>query len=562
MTEAFGTVVLDKDTNKLGIIASFKKRYITLAPVAGLVGLAFNLKDPNNLLKGIGSEGITIALLERDHKGLELGKRHDPLVASFMNGTVEGTNVFIPMDNIVGGQQRCGFGWNMLMDCLAEGRAVSLPSAACAVAINAVAGVGAYARIRKQFKVPLANMGGVQEALGRIGKEAYIMLSAHQLINSILSKHEQPAVLSAIMKYEMTSRARVIINDAMDIMGGSAICRGKSNLFGNGYMNIPISITVEGANILTRSLIIFGQGLTRAHPHLLTIIKSLENGNDMKSFKEGTIGLIKHFMSNGINSIIRSITRPRTITSNNLIEYYNGQLSRLAANFAFCSDVALILGGRLKFEEMLSARFADCLGSLFLGYACLWNYQHNRHINGIDKLLEISMESLLQRTEHALIGISDNFPLPQVKLLKTICFPTGINVYNGITDKMIINTSDLITNPTEIRNLLSENIFISNDPNDKLHKLLETFPKAIEMDKLLFESKKTGRALTISEIKFIDEVKIAIDDLIQVDSFDKLGIEINADENYIRPALRNTKFENMPTITKNVNYIKQTVTTK
>lgn len=205
-----------------------------------------------------------------------MGNRHDPLVASFMNGTVTGKDVFIPMKSIIGGQKRCGFGWNMLMDCLAEGRSVSLPASAVGAAKMSVNGIGAYARIRKQFRVPIAEMGGVQEALGRIASDAYILTSAQMLINSMLAKHEQPAVLSAVMKYETTHRSRKIVNDAMDIAGGSGICRGPNNLIGNGYMALPIAITVEGANILTRSMITFGQGLNRCHPNLIKIVDSIE----------------------------------------------------------------------------------------------------------------------------------------------------------------------------------------------------------------------------------------------------------------------------------------------
>ena len=194
-------------------------------------------------------------LLERDHEGLRMGPRHDPLAAFFMNGTVEGENVFIPMDKIIGGQKNAGFGWNMLMDCLAEGRAISLPAGSIAIGKLSCNAVGAYSRIRKQFKVPIAEMGGVQEALGRIASEAYILTSAQLLINSMLSQHEQPAVLSAIMKYETTSRSRNVVNDAMDILGGAGICRGPNNHVGNAYMGLPIAITVEGANILTRSMI-------------------------------------------------------------------------------------------------------------------------------------------------------------------------------------------------------------------------------------------------------------------------------------------------------------------
>ncbi len=238
-------IVVEKD-GVLGVNATFKKRYITLAPVAGVVGLAFNLKDPQKLLKGVGNEGITIALLKKGHPGMRIGNRHDPLSASFMNGTVEGENVFIPMSDLLGGQPRAGFGWNMLMDCLAEGRAISLPALSVAAAKGVASTVGAYARIRKQFKVPIAELEGVQEALARIGGNAYIMQAAQLLTNSMLNKHEQPAVISAIMKQQMTSRMRTVVNDGMDVLGGAGICNGPNNFLANAYSAVPIAITVEG----------------------------------------------------------------------------------------------------------------------------------------------------------------------------------------------------------------------------------------------------------------------------------------------------------------------------
>ncbi len=343
MHEAYGEVV-ERD-GKLGIVASFNKRYITLAPVAGVVGLAFALKDPKGLLKGTGHEGITIALLERDHPGLEMGRRHDPLQASFMNGPVTGKDVFISMDKIIGGQTRCGFGWNMLMDCLSEGRSVSLPASAVAAGKLAVVAVGAYARVRKQFKVPIAEMGGVQEALARITSEAYILTSAQMLINSMLAKHEQPAVLSAVMKYQTTNRARNLTNDAMDIMGGAGICRGPNNIFGNIYMANPIAITVEGANILTRSMITFGQGVNRAHPNLVNIVNTLEAGNDQKGFQKHALGFLGHLTSNMARSVVGAVSALVSSPFNSSakksdpIKYYEGHLARLSANFALSTDL-------------------------------------------------------------------------------------------------------------------------------------------------------------------------------------------------------------------------------
>lgn len=538
MSEAYGEVV--ERNGQIGIVASFNKRYITLAPVAGVVGLAFYLKDPKGLLKGTGHEGITIALLERDHPGLQMGLRHDPLVASFMNGPVTGKDVFIPMKSIIGGQTRCGFGWNMLMDCLSEGRSVSLPASAVGASKLSLNAVGAYARVRKQFRVPIAEMGGVQEALGRIAAQTFIVTSAQHLVNSMLGKHEQPAVISAIMKYQTTHRARLVVNDAMDVVGGSGICRGPQNFIGNGYMSLPIAITVEGANILTRSMITFGQGLTRAHPNLIKIIDTLEKGDDAKGFNKEVAGFISHLLANTGRSVAGAVLRPRS--KGDLLSYYEGQLSKLAANFAFSADLALVLGGRLKFEEMLSGRFSDALGTLYLGYSCLWYYNQHRKVEGIDALFEIAMENILQENQTALIGLADNFPIPGIgPIMKTVCFPFG-KVYEGPTDKMIQKASNAITLPSGVRDLFAENIFISNDPNDKVRKLNDIFPKAVEADKIVAAAKKAKRALTAEEQALVKKVEEVVNDLVQVDSFEKIGIEKFQGEEYIRPALRHTKF--------------------
>jgi alkylation response protein AidB-like acyl-CoA dehydrogenase len=538
MSEADGEVVM-RD-GKIGILANFNKRYITLAPVAGVVGLAFQLKDPKGLLAGTGNEGITIALLERDHENLVMGPRHDPLVASFMNGTVKGKNVFIPMESIIGGQDRCGFGWNMLMDCLAEGRSVSLPASAVGGAQLAVNATGAYARIRKQFRVPIAEMGGVQEALARIAAEAYTLTSAQALINSMLLKHEQPAVLSAVMKYETTNRARHVLNDAMDVVGGAGICRGPSNIFGNTYMGMPIAITVEGANILTRSMITFGQGLNRAHPNLIGMVNAIEAGDDPNGFMSELGGMMKHAVTNAGRSVVRSVTRSRS--KSNLQDHYESQLNRLSANFAVSADLALVLGGRLKFEEMLSGRFADAFGTLYLGYACLWNYKHNRDVPGIDAVFELSMETLLQQNEQAIMNLSKNFPVPGIgPIMSTLCFPFG-SAYQGPTDEMRKKASHLISTPSGIRDLLSEGVHISEDPSDRLRMMNDLLPLTVEADKVLAAAKKDKRALTTDEEKLIAKVLAYADTIVQVDDFDALGSEKQEDANYVRPALQGTKF--------------------
>ena len=309
-------------------------------------------------------------------------------------------------------------------DCLAEGRGISLPALSVAAAKGVALSVGAYSRIRKQFKVPIAEMEGVQEALARIGGNAYIMVSAQLLTNAMLNKHEQPAVISAIMKQQMTHRMRQVVNDGMDVLGGAGICNGPANFLANAYTAVPIAITVEGANILTRSLIQFGQGLTRSHPHLLHLIKSIQHGDDLKGFNSALTSIIGHAVGNVGRSLSAAAGRRRSKGSD-AVGYYESQLGRLSTNFALCSDFALTMGGKLKFAEFTSGRFADVLSNIFLGYAVLWHYQ-KFPVEGGEKVLDYAMQSLLCETEEALFAIFDNFPVPLLgSIMKTLTFPTG-----------------------------------------------------------------------------------------------------------------------------------------
>lgn len=530
-----GTVVMEN--GQLGIRATFKKRYITLAPVAGVVGLAFNVKDPNKLLNGIGSEGITIALLEKGHPGMRIGDRHDPLMASFMNGTVEGENVFIPMKCLLGGQTRAGFGWNMLMDCLAEGRSISLPALSVSAAKGVSSTVGAYARIRKQFKVPIADMEGVQEALARIAGNAYIMQSAQQLTNAMLNQHEQPAVISAIMKQQMTSRMRQVVNDGMDILGGAGICNGKANFLASAYANIPIAITVEGANILTRSLIIFGQGLTRSHPHLLHVIQAIQKGDDMAGFNKALASLISHGASNAFKSVTLAATRSRSLGSDN-VAHYESQLLRLSTNFALCSDFAMVMGGKLKSAEFISGKFADVISSLYLGYATLWHYK-KYPVEGSDKLLDFAMQNILHETENSFYDIFKNFPVPGVGMcMKFLTFPTG-KCYEKPSDVLVRAASQAITLDTAVRKQFEKDLFISKDDSNRVSLIVHSLPKVIEADKLLSQLKKEKRQPTDAEKAVIDAAEKAREEIIQVNSFPRLGKELTHDQSWTslqRPA--------------------------
>ncbi|EGZ30294.1 hypothetical protein PHYSODRAFT_553352 [Phytophthora sojae] len=535
-------IVCEQD-GVLGIRATFSKRYITLAPVATCVGLAVDVKDPHGLLKGTGHPGITVALLERNHPGLQMGKRHDTISIPFMNGPVTGEDVFIPMSKVIGGQTRVGYGWNMLMDCLAEGRSISLPAAAVAGAKLSVNAVGAYARVRKQFKVPIASLEGIQEQLAIIASNAFIMTSGQHMVNAMINQHEQPAVISGVCKQQITDRGRDAVIRGMDVLGGAGICKGPNNFLANMYTTLPVIITVEGANVLTRSLIIFGQGLTRAHPHLYELIKTIQHGDDLEGFKKELIKLVQHGVTNTAGSLKTAVTRSRIKKQSALLEHYESQMDKLSKNFAMCADLSLVLGGKLKFAEMISGRFADVFSSLYLGYSAMWFYKNNRHVEGIDAMFDYAMTQLCYEAQQGIVGISKNFPVPGVgPIMRGLSFPFGLP-YEAPTDKQRRQISDLTSTDSGIRNLLSDNVFVSENPNDRVALLNATLPKAVKADKTLSALRKQKRSATIDEQKFIDEVEAAREIIIQVDNFDALGAEIGKPKDYVRPGMVGNIFE-------------------
>ncbi|KAG7399671.1 hypothetical protein PHYBOEH_008314 [Phytophthora boehmeriae] len=535
-------IVVEQD-GVLGIRATFNKRYITLAPVATCVGLAVDVKDPKGLLKGTGSPGITVALLERNHPGLVMGKRHDTISIPFMNGPVQGQDVFIPMDKIIGGQTRVGYGWNMLMDCLAEGRSISLPASAVAGAKLSVNAVGAYARVRKQFKVPIASLEGIQEQLATMGSNAFIMTSGQHMVNAMINQHEQPAVISGVCKQQITDRGRDTVIRAMDVLGGAGICKGPNNFLANIYTSLPVVITVEGANILTRSLIIFGQGLTRAHPHLYELIKTIQHGEDQEGFTRELKKLVQHGVVNTAGSLKTAVTRSRFKKQSGLLTHYESQMDKLAKNFAMCADLSLVLGGKLKFAEMISGRFADVFSSLYLGYSTMWFYKNNRHVEGIDVVFDYAMSQLCFEAQQGIVGISKNFPVPGIgPMMRGLSFPFGLP-FDAPSDKQMRKVAELISTDSGVRNLLSENVFVSKNPEDRVALLNATLPKAVKADATLAALRKQKRTATIDEQQFIDEVEAAREIIIQVDSFDGLGAEINKPKDYRRPAMVGNIFD-------------------
>ncbi|NDU92074.1 MAG: acyl-CoA dehydrogenase, partial [Ferrovum sp.] len=366
----------------LGMRVTWDKRYITLAPVCTLLGLAFRLYDPEGLLGPTRDLGITCALVPHDHPGVAVGRRHFPLNAMFMNGPTRGNDVFMPLDFIIGGPSMVGQGWRMLMESLAAGRSISLPSSNTGMAQLTARAVGAYARVRSQFNMPIGRFEGVEEALTRIGAYTYLMDALRTFAAAAVDQGQKPAVLSAIAKYHVTERARRVVNDGMDVIGGKGICLGPSNFLGRAYQQIPIGITVEGANILTRSLIIFGQGAIRCHPFVLREMNAARNPDPkagLQAFDEALFGHIAHTVKNGLRALWMGLTGSHFMTVPEVApqtrRYYQ-QLSRYSAAFAFLSDVSLlVLGGGLKRREKLSARLGDILSQMVLVSAALKRYE-------------------------------------------------------------------------------------------------------------------------------------------------------------------------------------------
>jgi len=550
--------VVEERNGELGVVASFKKRYITLAPVAGVVGLGLNLSDPKGLLKGKGGEGFTVALLERNHPGLRMGPRHMPLNAAFMNGTVEGEDVWIPMSNILGGQERCGFGWHMFVECLAEGRGVSLPAGSAGAGRAVVAGVGAYSRVRKQFRVPIAEFGGIQEAMSLAGSDALITLAGCDLMNAIVDNHEAPMVVSSVMKQNCTERGRRIVERGMDVAAGSAICRGDKNYLANGYMSLPIAITVEGANIMTRSFQIIGQGLTRCHPHMLELIQCLQAPREkedeaVKVFTKQFYKVVGHGLENfgysitrGLGSTFSTAFRSKTAYKNGdkLVEYHEKQLLRLSANFALTADLCFTLGGRLKFEELLMGRLADALGSIFLGYATLHHYQRKRGIEGLEALTEHAMLRLETEAQNALKAASDNFPGPLGPVasfvMKLGCFPLGniTRPYSDPSDTLTKEVARMLTTPSEMRDFFEEGIYKA--PEGVTHQitdLVRALPVCVEADRIASVLRRENRQPTTNESEILARAEALRDVLIQVDVFDNLT---EAEARGTRPALVGT----------------------
>ncbi len=457
----------------LGIRLNWEKRYITLGPVATLLGLAFRLYDPDHLLSEEEDIGITLALIPTDTQGIEIGKRHFPMNQSFMNGPNRGRDVFIPMDWVIGDQEYVGQGWRMLMNCLSDGRAISLPALSTASGQKMSRAIGAYAAVRKQFKVPIGKFEGISEVLARIAGNTYIMNAARGFTTAAIDSGEDPSVASAIVKYQLTERMRMVVNDAMDILGGRGISMGPRNFVARAYQALPIGITVEGANILTRNLIIFGQGAIRCHPFLFKEMEATA-GRDVVAFDDALFGHGSLAMSNITRCLFHGISNGRLLGSpqHGRRGHYYRQFTRMSLAFAVTTEMTLLsLGGGLKRKESLSGRLGDVLSDLYLGSAVLKHHYDNGSPDNELPLLEWACDSLLYNIQVRLNEVLNNFPNRFIAALtRTLTFPAG-KTYRRPSDALSHQVADLILSPSPLRDRLTEGVYIPADKNQPLGQL-------------------------------------------------------------------------------------------
>ncbi|WP_313436220.1 acyl-CoA dehydrogenase [Novosphingobium sp.] len=468
----------------LGIRLNWHKRYITLGPVATILGLAFKLRDPERLLGGQEDIGITVALVPTDLPGVTIGRRHIPSMQSFQNGPNEGHDVFVPLDNVIGGPERVGQGWKMLMSALAAGRGISLPSLSAAAGAFAAHTTGAYARVRSQFNLPIGKFEGIQERLARIAANAYLLDGARRLTCAGLDQGNHPAVVSSILKLHATERMRVVINDAMDVHGGKAIIEGPRNYLGSQYRAIPVGITVEGANILTRSLMVFGQGAIRSHPYLLEEIRAVGDANRGRALANFDQVLWKH-VGHALKTAIRAFVRnwsggafapaPR---AGKATRYYR-QMSRYAAAFAFVSDISfLTLGGELKRRELLSGRLGDVLSELYLLSGALKRWEDEGRQEDDLPLLAWCMESGFATIEQRFAEIIANFPARPVGwMLRLFIQPFGRG-RNGPSDRTIRQCAEILMEPCPARERLIDNVYIGG-ADEAVGRLTEAFRQTV-----------------------------------------------------------------------------------
>jgi len=500
--------------NVLGLRMNWEKRYITLSPVATLLGIAFKLFDPDHLLGPEEARGITLALIPTNTPGVKTGRRHFPLNSAFQNGPTTGKDVFIPMDYIIGGQERIGQGWRMLMECLAAGRSISLPASATGSAKLSARTSGAYCRVRKQFKMPVGKFEGVEEALARIGGNTYMLDATRVLTASAVDLGEKPSVISAIAKFHCTERSRSIIIDAMDVHGGKGICLGPDNYMARTYQQIPIGITVEGANILTRSLIIFGQGAVRAHPYVLKEIKAAHNPDKKQAlldFDDALWGHVGFSMSNAVRALVFGLTGGRGIpvpTEAPTARYYQ-QLTRYSSAFAFAADVSmLVLGGSLKRKEKISARLGDVLSNLYLCSATLKRFEDDGRPEADLPMLHWAMQDGLYRIQEAFDGVLQNFPSRIAAWgLRRLIFPLG-KCAMPPSDQLGHEVATVLMQPGAARDRLTNGMHIPKSEKEAVGALEVSLLSTLKCEPIqatIAKARKEGKIKSREEMEQVAE---------------------------------------------------------
>lgn len=538
----------------IGISLTWNKRYITLAPVATVLGLAFKMYDPEQLLSDEEERGITVALIPTSHPGVEFGTRHFPMGMTFMNGPTRGKNVFIPLEWIIGGEERAGQGWRMLVECLSEGRAISLPALSTATGKLSYRLTGAYARLRTQFNLAIGHFEGVEEALARIAGHAYQLEAARIITAGAVDNHIKPAVISAIAKYHMTEKSRLIIQDAMDIHAGRGLIMGPRNYLAHGYMSMPVGITVEGANILTRNLMIFGQGAIRCHPFIAREMVAAQMDDAKAGLREFDSLIFRH-IGYGISNFIRTLSlgisggKIATRPVNDKTGSYYQQLTRMSSALALVSDISMLMfGGELKRKERLSARLGDVLSQLYLASTILRYYEHHQRSANDLPYVRWNLDLSLYECQRAFNDFFANLENRTVAVvLKRIVFPWG-DAYRRPSDKLDHEMVQSMWTDTEIRDRISRYTYIgerSDDPafiiEDAFQKVLATKPTRDAIRRAVREgtlSKSdsfhaTARAAVTKEICNQEDANAYIaaeearDKAIQVD--EHISLHFNAD---------------------------------
>jgi acyl-CoA dehydrogenase len=488
----------------LGMRVSWDKRYITLAPVCTLLGLAFRLYDPDGLLGNKKDIGITCALVPANHPGVETGRRHYPLDAMFMNGPTRGADVFMPLEFIIGGAEMAGQGWRMLMECLAAGRSISLPSSFTGMAKMTTRAVGAYCRIRNQFRTPIGKFEGIEEALARIGGNTYLIDAARTMTATAIDLGEKPSVVSAIVKYHLTERGRSVVNDGMDIIGGKGICLGPQNFLGRAYQQIPVGITVEGANILTRSLIIFGQGAIRCHPYVLAEMHAAQHPDrkqGLDDFDQAFWGHVRFTVGNVFRSLGHSLTGARLVNIDvdvapEMAPYYR-QLSRYSSAFAVFADTSmLVLGGSLKMRESLSGRLGDILSQMYLMSATLKRFEDDGRQADDAPLAHWAIQDAMHKLQIAFDGVLANFPNRAIASgLRILVFPFG-HPFTPPSDKLGQAVARLLTMPGATRDRLTHDCFIPTDTTEPIGAIEAAFAASLgteAIDAKIRQFEKSGQ---------------------------------------------------------------------